>query len=52
LLLKLFAYVVSLWLLCIVGNLLMTGHYFDIALRDVGLMLGAFALGRLSQKYT
>jgi len=48
---KIFSYVVALWLLGIVVNLLMTGHYFDIALRDVGLMLGALALGKLSQKY-
>lgn len=48
---KFFAYVVSLWLLGIVINLLMTGHYFDIALRDIGLCLSSLALGRLSQKY-
>jgi hypothetical protein len=48
---KIFAYIVSAWLLLIVVNLLMTGHYFDIALRDIGLMLAAFALGKLAQKY-
>lgn len=48
---KFFAYVVSIWLFLIVINLLMTGHYFDVALRDVGLMLGALALGKLAQKY-
>jgi len=48
---RLFAYVVSAWLLLIVLNLLMTGHHFDIALRDIGLMLGALALGKLAQKY-
>ena|SRR5579872_6117455 len=48
---KIFAYIVSLWLLLIVINLLMTGHYFDIALRDIGLMLAAFSLGKLSQKF-
>ena len=48
---KVFAYVVALWLLGIVVNLVLTGHYFDIALRDVGLFLGAIALGRLSHKY-
>lgn len=40
--------IVGLWLLGIVGNLLMTGTYFDIALRDFGLALGAFALARLA----
>lgn len=49
---KVFAYVVSFWLLAIIFNLLLTGYYFDIILRDIGLMLAAFALGKLSQKYT
>lgn len=49
---KIFAYIIALWLLGIVINLLLIGHYFDIALRDVCLMLGALALGRLSQKYS
>ncbi len=49
---KVFAYIVFVWLLAIVGNLLLTGMYFDIALRDVGLALAALALGRLSQKYS
>lgn len=49
---KIFAYIVAVWLLGIVINLLLIGQFFDIALRDVGLMLGALALGRLSQKYS
>lgn len=49
---KIFSYVVAAWLLCIVINLLILGNYFDIALRDFGLTLGAVALGRLSQKFT
>jgi len=48
---KIFAYVVSAWLLLIIVNLLMIPGYFDVALRDVGLMLGALALGRLSQGF-
>jgi hypothetical protein len=43
------AYVVAGWLGAIIVNLLMSGRYFDIALRDFGLMLGALALGRLAQ---
>src|SRR5580765_1795681 len=46
---KLFAYIVSAWLLMIVVNLLMIPGYYDIALRDFGLALGALALARLSQ---
>ncbi len=48
---RLFAYVVSAWLLLIVANLLMIPGYFDVALRDFGLSLGAFALARLSADY-
>ena len=42
------AYVVAGWLGGIILNLLMSGRWFDIALRDFGLMLGALALGRLA----
>ena len=45
------AYVVAAWLVGIIVNLLLLGTYFDVALRDFGLMLGAVALGRLSQVY-
>jgi len=48
---KIGAYVVCAWLLGIVVNLLIFPGYFDIALRDFGLALGALALGRLSQDY-
>jgi hypothetical protein len=48
---KIGAYVVAAWLAGIIVNLLMSGRYFDIALRDFGLMLGALALGRLAQVY-
>jgi hypothetical protein len=49
---RLFAYVVSAWLLLIIANLLLIPGYFDVALRDFGLALGALALGRLSQKFS
>jgi hypothetical protein len=48
---RIFAYIVSAWLVGIIVNLLISGAYFDIALRDLGLALGAFALGRLSQHF-
>lgn len=48
---KVFAYIVSAWLLMIVVNLLLIPGYYDIALRDFGLALGAFALARLSQTF-
>jgi hypothetical protein len=40
--------VVGLWLCGIIVNLLMVPGFYDIALRDFGLALGAFALSRLS----
>jgi len=49
---KLFAYVVSAWLLLIIVNLLLIPGYFDVALRDLGLALGALALARLSHAYS
>jgi hypothetical protein len=48
---RLGAYVVAAWLAGIIVNLLVLGAYFDIALRDFGLLLGALALGRLSEVY-
>jgi uncharacterized membrane protein YphA (DoxX/SURF4 family) len=45
------AYVVAAWLGGIVINLLTYSGYYDIALRDFGLMLGALTLGRLAAKY-
>ena len=49
---KIFAYVVAAWLGLIIVNLLMIPGYFDVALRDFGLLLAALALGRLSQEYS
>ena len=48
---RIFAYVVTAWLILIIVNLLMIPGYFDVALRDLGLALGALALARLSQEY-
>lgn len=45
------AYIVCAWLFGIIGNLLLLGGYYDVALRDLGLAIGAFALGRLSEEY-
>ena len=48
---RIFAYVVAAWLFLIILNLLAIPGYFDIALRDLGLLLGALALGRLSHNF-
>jgi hypothetical protein len=45
------AYVVALWLWGIIVNLLLVPGFYDIALRDFGLSLGALALARLSQEF-
>ena len=49
---KIFAYVVAAWLVLIIANLLLIPGYYDVALRDLGLALGALALGRLSQEFS
>ena len=48
---KIFAYVVAAWLVVIIINLLLIPGYFDVALRDFGLLLAALALGALSQQF-
>jgi uncharacterized membrane protein YphA (DoxX/SURF4 family) len=48
---RIFAYVVAAWLAVIIINLLLIPGYFDIALRDFGLLLAALALGALSQQF-
>jgi hypothetical protein len=44
-------YVVAAWLAAIIIDLLLIPGYFDIAVRDFGLLLGALALARLSEEY-
>jgi hypothetical protein len=41
-------YVVALWLAGIIVDLVTLGNYYDVALRDLGLLVGALALARLS----
>jgi uncharacterized membrane protein YphA (DoxX/SURF4 family) len=45
------SYVVALWLWGIIINLLLIPGYYDVALRDFGLSLGALALARLSLEF-
>jgi hypothetical protein len=45
------AYVVALWLWGIIANLLLIPGFYDIAVRDFGLSLGALALARLSHEF-
>lgn len=45
---RIFGYVVAGWLGAIILNLLSIPGYYDVALRDLGLALGALALARLA----
>lgn len=45
---RLGGYVVAAWLGGIIVNLLLLGDFLDVALRDLGLLLGALALARLA----
>ena len=44
-------YLVAAWLGGIIVNLLLQGDYYDIALRDFGLLVGALALARLATAF-
>lgn len=45
------AYVVAAWLAGIIVNLLSYPGFYDVALRDLGLLLGALTLARLASVY-
>jgi uncharacterized membrane protein YphA (DoxX/SURF4 family) len=45
------AYVVAAWLGGIIIDLLTYSGYYDVALRDFGLLVAALTLGRLAAKY-
>ena len=44
-------YLVAAWLGGIIVNLLIQADFYDIALRDFGLLLGALTLGRLATAF-
>ncbi len=44
------ALVVMAWLICIALNLIIGGHYYDVAIRDLVMAIGAFSLYKLSGK--
>ncbi|HXE07666.1 MAG TPA: hypothetical protein VN612_07210 [Acidobacteriaceae bacterium] len=45
---KIGGYIVMAWLICIALNLVTTGMFFDIAVRDLELAAAAFVLAQLS----
>jgi uncharacterized membrane protein YphA (DoxX/SURF4 family) len=46
---RLGAYVASAWLVCIALALVTTGHFFDVAVRDLELAVAAFVLAQLTE---
>jgi hypothetical protein len=44
-------YVVAAWLAGIILNLLLIGDFYDVALRDFGLLVAALALARLASAF-
>jgi uncharacterized membrane protein YphA (DoxX/SURF4 family) len=46
---RVFGYVAMIWLWCIAANLITTGTYYDIAVRDLLLGLSAYALARVTE---
>ena len=46
---RLGGYVASAWLVGIAVNLVSTGQYFDVAVRDVAMAIAAFTLARLTE---
>jgi uncharacterized membrane protein YphA (DoxX/SURF4 family) len=45
---KIGSYIVMFWLLAIAVNLITTGMFFDLAMRDVEIAIGAFVLAQLT----
>jgi hypothetical protein len=46
---RLGAYVAAAWLVAIALNLVTTGHYFDVAVRDLLMAVAAYTLARLTE---
>ena len=46
---RLGAYVAMIWLIAIAINLVSTGLFFDLAVRDIEIAIGAFTLAKLTE---
>jgi hypothetical protein len=46
---RVFGYVAAAWLVAIAGNLVSTGMFYDLAVRDVEIAIAAYTLARLSE---
>ncbi len=47
-----FGYIAMLWLFAIAANLISGGTYYDIAVRDILLGIGAYSLARVTEART
>jgi hypothetical protein len=45
---KIGSYIVMVWLIAIAANLMTTGMFYDLAVRDLEVAIGAFALSQLT----
>ncbi len=43
------AYIVMIWLICIALELIIGGHFFDVAVRDLVMAVGAYTLAQLTK---
>jgi hypothetical protein len=41
-------FIVMAWLIAIALNLVISGHYYDVAVRDLAMAIGAFSLAAIS----
>ena len=46
---RVFGYIAMLWLFAIAANLISSGAYYDIAVRDILLGIGAYSLARVTE---
>ena len=45
------SWIAAAWLLLVAANLVLTGRFFDVAVRDVEMAIAAFALARLTEAH-
>lgn len=43
------AYIVMIWLICIALELIIATHYYDVAVRDLVMAIGAYTLAQLTK---
>ncbi len=46
---RIFGYIAMLWMFAIAANLISAGGYYDVAVRDILLGIGAYSLARITE---